>query len=341
MKDHRFRLWGIPALALLITLLNGPYTGPDAPLRFVISWGLALYFTAAFWLGCRALWAWLLQRLPGVEQTSRRLWALAGLSVAFTALATVLLTLPLHWLLPQWFSLRPAHLIQQIQFNLLPTVVVQTLYEALYFFQQWEQNVRRAEQLAQAGVQSQLEALQSQLDPHFLFNSLNTLSALIDPENKPAQQFVEQLADVYRYVLLSRDQATVSLAEELAFVDTYLALHKVRFRDNLRVTMQVPPALLTQHVAPLSVQLLVENALKHNVASQAQPLELNLCAGFAENYLLVENTIRPRTAGLTPGTGTGLRNIRHRYALLQTPYPVEVTAANGWFRVLLPLLPPQ
>jgi LytS/YehU family sensor histidine kinase len=188
-------------------------------------------------------------------------------------------------------------------------------------------------------VQSQLEALQSQLDPHFLFNSLNTLSALIEPENEPAQQFVEQLSDVYRYVLLARERTTVSLSEELAFVETYLALHKVRFRDNLRVTQQVPPEALGLSVAPLSIQLLVENALKHNVASREHPLDLRLSADLASGYFIVENTLRPRTAGLAPGTGTGLRNVRHRYELLHAPRPVEVSTDDGWFRVRLPLLP--
>ncbi|WP_210517454.1 sensor histidine kinase [Hymenobacter terricola] len=339
MNDRRFRLWGIPTLALLITLLNGPYAGADAGPRFVISLGVSLYFTTGFWIGSRALWAWLLRRLPRVDQTPRRLWALAGLSVVFTAVATVLLTLPLHWWRPAWFPLRPAVLLRQARFDLLPTLVVQTLYEAIYFFQQWEQNVRRANQLASASTQAQLDALQSQLDPHFLFNSLNTLSALIEPENEPAQQFVEQLADVYRYVLLAQGRPTVPLAEELAFIETYLGLHKARFRDNLVVQIDIAPGLLARHVAPLSVQLLVENALKHNVASREHPLHLRLAATADHpDMLLVENTLRPRTAGLAPGTGTGLANVRQRYHLLAPARPVEIQQPAGKFVVKLPLL---
>ena len=340
MNDRRFRLWGIPVLALLIALLNDQYKGPDAGARFATNWVFALYFTTAFWVGSRALWAWLLHRLPRVEQTSRRLWALAGLSVAFVAGATVLLTLPLHALFPEWFSLEPARLLRQMQFNLLPTAVVQTLYEALYFFQQWEANARRADQLARASTQAQLDALQSQLDPHFLFNNLNTLAALIEPGNAPAQQFVEQLADVYRYVLLAQGHATVPLAEELAFVETYLALHKVRFRDNLVVDIAVLPAALTRRVAPLSVQVLVENALKHNVASHEHPLHLQLLAtARVPEVLVVANTLRPRTAGFAPGTGTGLANVRRRYALLGATQAVAAQAVGAAFVVKLPLLP--
>ena len=114
-----------------------------------------------------------------------------------------------------------------------------SLYESAYFFGEWKTNIQRAEALARAGIQSELAVLKSQLDPHFLFNSLNTLTALIDETNAEAQQFVEQLADVYRYVLLSRDKTTVTLSEELAFVEAYVALNKTRFRDDLLVEQHI------------------------------------------------------------------------------------------------------
>ena len=340
MNDRRFRLWGIPLLALLIALWYIPDNW-NFGTRLLVHYLITLYFTTGFWLGCRWLWGRLLHRLPRLDQTTRRLWLLAVLSVLFTLVGTVVLAWPLHLLLPHDFTLQAPELRQSFLFNLVPTVLVQTLYETIYFFRQWADNVRRTEQLQSASTRSQLEALQSQLDPHFLFNSLNTLSALIEPDNEPAQDFVEQLSDVYRYVLLARDQPTVPLSEELAFVETYLALHKARFRDNLRVRWQVPAAAHAARVAPLSVQLLVENALKHNVASREHPLELELSADPAAGYFTVRNTLRPRTAGLAPGTGTGLRNVRHRYELLQAPQPVTVTQEAGWFQVQLPLLVPD
>lgn len=339
MNDRRFRLIGIPVLSLLITLLTLPLHGFPALPRFTVSLGISLYFTTALWLGNRALWAWLLRRLPHVDQTPRRLAALVGLSVAYTVVATLLLRLPLRWLLPAYFKFEGTREALAIGFNLLPTLVVNTLYESIYFFQQWKLNLRRADQLAQARTQAQLDALAQQLDPHFLFNSLNTLAALIDPADAAAQQYVEGLADVYRYVLLSRERPTVPLAEEMAFVQTYLTLQKVRFRENVQVSYEVPPAALARRVAPLSVQLLVENALKHNEASQARPLHLRLAADADGTTLRVENTWQPRPAGLAPGTGTGLANVRQRYGLLGASQPVAVAQAGGIFTVTLPLLP--
>ncbi|UYZ63528.1 sensor histidine kinase [Hymenobacter weizhouensis] len=337
LNDRRFLLLGIPTLAVLVLLPRGLLRVTSVA-EFLGTWGVSLVFTTVFWLTGRALWFALFRRLPLVEQTRRRLWLLAIINTAITALVTVGLCTGLALLHGSGAWLTPAALLGEFGLNMVPTVVIQLIYESWHFFRQWEDNVRRTEQLQRAGVQSQLEALQNQLDPHFLFNSLNTLSALIEPDNEPAQQFVEQLSDVYRYVLLARTAPTVPLREELAFVDTYLALHQARFGDKLRVTRAVPPAALAARVAPLSVQLLVENALKHNVASREFPLELHLSADPTAGYFTVENTLRPRPAGLAPGTGTGLANVRHRYELLRAPRPVAVCTDHGRFRVQLPLL---
>ncbi|MBH8570989.1 histidine kinase [Microvirga sp. STS02] len=342
LNDRRFLLGGIPLLSLAITVVGLP-NEPDGRWPLVLThWVVSLYFTTGYWLANRQLWMALLARLPRPEQTPRRLWLLAGLAVLITAATSVLLILPLHALLPKEFPLTLPALLVQVRFSLVPTVAVLTLYETMYFFEQWKTSLDRAEALGRAQNQAQLEALQSQLDPHFLFNNLNTLSALIEPGNAPAQDFVEQLADVYRYVLLAQGRATVPLAEELAFVETYLALHKARFRDNLRVEMSIAAAAKSRHVAPLSVQLLLENALKHNVASREHPLHLRLVVAVdAPDVLVVENTLRLRTAGFAPGTGTGLANVRRRYTLLGAAQTVEAGATDGKFVVKLPLLPAQ
>lgn len=339
MNDRRFLLGGIPLLSLLIAAINLPAEARGGPV-LLMHWGVSLYFTTGYWLSNRLLWGWLRRRFPSPAQTPRRLWLLAGLALLVTTAASVVLFLPMHWVLPSYFELSLHYLVKQTKFSLVPTVAVLTLYETMYFFEQWKTSLHRAEQLGRAQNQAQLEALQSQLDPHFLFNNLNTLSALIEPGNAPAQDFVEQLADVYRYVLLAQGRATVPLAEELAFIETYLALHKARFRDNLRVEISIVPAALARHVAPLSVQLLVENALKHNVASREHPLHLRLTVtADAPEALVVENTLRPRTAGFAPGTGTGLANVRRRYALLGAAQAVEIQTPTGRFVVRLPLLP--
>ncbi|RTQ47832.1 histidine kinase [Hymenobacter gummosus] len=336
MNDLRIRLIGIPLMSLLITVL----TAGHYPLTWntlLLGWSISLLFTAVLWQGTRTIWGLLVERFPRVEQTARRLWLLLTLGLLYTGAATLGIVLLLHQLVPQYFPLTPRFVMGQIGFCLVPTTIVQLGYESRHFFQQWAAGVRRAEQLQSASQRAQLEALQQQLDPHFLFNSLNTLAALVEPANAPAQQFVEQLADVYRYVLLSRERRTVPLGEELAFVQAYVALQKARLRDNLHVSLAVPAPLLDRHVAPLSVQLLIENALKHNEASRQHPLHVHVTA--LGEWLMVQNPRRARTTSFTPpGTGTGLRNIRERYALLLPERPVEIEAAESTFTVKLPLI---
>jgi len=336
LRDRRLVLGGLLLISLVMTLASGQWAFQSAA-YFGITWGCSLLYTLVLGLGNREIWRQLQRRYPHVAQTRRRLWYLGLGSAAYTSVATVAITLGLARAGPAGVNASPQALLLITAINLVPTLVGQLVYESRHTFQQWKATGRRADQLAQAQTQAQLDALAQQLDPHFLFNSLNTLAALIEPANAPAQQYLEGLADVYRYVLLSRDHPTVPLAEELAFVRTYVALQKVRFRENVQVRYDVPPETLARRVAPLSVQLLVENALKHNEASQARPLYLRLVA--AAGALRVENTWQPRPAGLAPGTGLGLANVRSRYALLGAPQPVEVAQNAGTFAVTLPLLP--
>lgn len=337
-RDRLIVLIGLPLISLVMVLASGGQAFRSGP-AFFVTWGISFLYTLVLGLGNRELWRRLQRRFPRVEQTKQRLWWLGLGSVLYTGVATVVLTVGLGRVLSDGPRISSLTLLVIAAINLIPTLVGQLVYESRHFFEQWKDNLQRAEQLARAGTQAQLDALQSQLDPHFLFNNLNTLAALIEPGNQPAQDFVDQLADVYRYVLQAQGRATVPLAEELAFVDSYLALHRARFRQNLVVDIAVAPAARARRVAPLSVQLLVENALKHNEASRQHPLHLRLTTDETTDVLLVENTLRPRVADLAPGTGTGLANVRRRYALLGAARPVEAGGAAGLFTVRLPLLP--
>ena len=335
MNDKWFRILGIPVIAGLMHLL---YT--TLPLAFTRSWlvgyGIGLVYTATIWEGNRAIFLFMRRCFPRYDQTLRRLLVQTAASTVFTYLATFAITKGFELWLGRAVCPADGYWLKAT-FNLLPTLVVTSFYESAYFFGEWKRNLQRSEALARAGIQGELEALQRQLDPHFLFNSLNTLAAIIEPENEAAQQFVEQLADVYRYVLLSRDRPTVPLAEELKFVEAYVALHKMRFRDDLLVEQRIAPGASEHTVAPLSVQMLIENALKHNAVSPQSPLCVTLRAeGGAAGYVSVANNIQPKTSLAKP-TQVGLRNIIERYRLLTTA-PVEVRRANGQFTVRLPLL---
>jgi LytS/YehU family sensor histidine kinase len=219
--------------------------------------------------------------------------------------------------------------------GLVPTIIVTLIYESVYFFQAWKLNVKKTEALARENVQSQLETLKNQLDPHFLFNSLNTLASLIEDENKPAQEYLDRLADVYRYVLVSRDKNTVTLEEEMEFLDAYVYLNKTRFRENLQLEKQISALSYQQRVAPLSLQMLIENAIKHNIVSKDKPLKIRISEDN-QGYLQIENNVQEKKT-FEKSTKVGLQNIINRYKLL-TDKQVEVIKNTELFKVRIPLL---
>jgi hypothetical protein len=191
------------------------------------------------------------------------------------------------------------------------------------------------ERLKQEKTEVQMRALQAQINPHFLFNSLNTLSSLIDESPRRAGEFVDELSSVYRYLLRSNEADLAPLRAELAFIQSYFHLLKTRHGEGIRLDIAVPPAQLSAQLPPLTLQLLVENAVKHNAILPESPLVVRIRA-TADGRLVVENTLQRKRLRVE-SNGVGLCNIAVKYRLLDQPPPV-VEESAGWFRVTLPLL---
>ncbi|MBQ0016360.1 MAG: histidine kinase [Bacteroidales bacterium] len=192
-----------------------------------------------------------------------------------------------------------------------------------------------AEKMQTQNMQSHYEALEHQIDPHFLFNSLNTLSGLIAIDDKRSQQYLQHLAATYRYIM-QRHQV-VSLHQELEFVDSYLSMMQIRYGDCLLIKKDIPPQLLTYSLPSISVQLLVENAIKHNTISNLHPLEIAITACDCDNPTIsVINTLQPKQSQ-TSSHGIGLANLSQRYMLLQHTN-ILITQDEHYFSVTLPLV---
>ena len=181
---------------------------------------------------------------------------------------------------------------------------------------------------------AKFESLKSQLDPHFLFNSLNVLTSLIGENPYKAEKFTTQLSKVYRYVLEQRNKDLIPVLEEIKFANTYMELLGMRFEDAVK--FEIPSSITNKNlkIVPLSLQLLLENAVKHNVVSSSKPLTIRIYE--QDNYLIIENNINPKQA-IGQGTRVGLRNIVDRYGLI-TDKNVIIENNNKIFKVSLPLL---
>ncbi|KQC33434.1 histidine kinase [Nonlabens sp. YIK11] len=214
------------------------------------------------------------------------------------------------------------------------TLIITLIFHAFFFYKELQKSKIKEQKVIAGSATAQFDALKNQLDPHFLFNSLNVLVSLIEENPEAAVHFTTSLSKVYRYVLEQRGKGLVSLDEELAFARTYVRLLKMRFEDSLDISIPDGVSNPDLQMVPLSLQLLIENAVKHNTISDSQPLKLSIYEDG--NQLVVENNLHEK-AVVNNSTGVGLNNIASRYALL-TAHQMTIEKTRDTFKVVLPLL---
>ncbi len=219
-------------------------------------------------------------------------------------------------------------------FGLVITLIISVVFHAVYFWKELQRQKVKEQKVIASSATAQFDALKNQLDPHFLFNSLNVLVSLIEENPKAATKFTTSLSKVYRYVLEQRNKELVSVDEELKFARTYVGLLKWRFEDSLEVSIPEQASNPDLKVVPLSLQLLLENAVKHNIVSDSQPLSLSIYEKNSE--LIVENNLQVKQH-VKKGSGVGLQNIASRYGLLSTRQ-MKIAQDDQSFTVSIPML---
>ncbi|WP_445714234.1 2TM domain-containing protein [Flavobacterium sp.] len=221
--------------------------------------------------------------------------------------------------------------------TIIITFFVTLAFHAFYFYKAYQENKVKEQKIIAGTASAQFESLKNQIDPHFLFNSLNVLSSLIEENPESAQKFTTSLSKVYRYVLEQKDKELISVAEELKFAKTYMNLLKMRFENS--ITFEIPEGFEIEEakVVPLSLQLLLENCIKHNVVSEAKPLHVKI--SIENNQLVVTNNLQKKEV-LSDRKGVGLQNIVNRYAIL-TKRNVLVEENEKEFKIFLPILTKQ
>jgi LytS/YehU family sensor histidine kinase len=192
-----------------------------------------------------------------------------------------------------------------------------------------------AEALKRSTAQAQLQIIRNQINPHFLFNNLNVLSSLLVKEHPEANEFVESFATVYRYLLSNQDKELVSLRSELEFIQPYIFLLTKRFPENLSITLFVQEEEKNKQIVPGALQLLIENAIKHNILSKQFPLVIDISVN-GNNSLVVSNNLQIKNP-VEPSTQIGLNNIRQRYEL-STGKTITIKKDERIFSVHLPLI---
>jgi sensor histidine kinase YesM len=275
-------------------------------------------------------------KISWLEQPIKRFVVSFVLTVVGTILVAVLVQLLMHYFV---LGITPLEALPRIStefyYNVLMiTFVISTFLHGRGFLFDWRKSIEETEALKRAHLTSQYESLKNQVNPHFLFNSLNVLTALVHKDADLSERFIRQLSDVYRYVLEVSEEELVNLDKELKALEAYVFLLKIRFGQNLEVDVDVTNTA-DQLIPPMSLQMLVENAVKHNIISKEQPLSISIIQK-ADGSIVVENNLQKKNQQ-PYHLGIGLKNIKKRYQrFLKEEIKIEET--EGCFRVVLPVI---
>lgn len=295
----------------------------------------AIFFAFVFGFSCWVFHQYMLAA-TWLKSVFRKRWTVGIVSVALTVLYYLVLEKLTSSLLGYsiiWDSIAPMR--RFIWLTLRGTVLSAFLFFVVYYLQQTEETQLAKlenERLKQENLKATLEALKQQISPHFLFNSLNTLKSLSHEE--PVRAFTIQLANVYRYLLSYTNTDVIALQDELTFAESYLSIQKARFGDGLRCDIRIEPRLYQRPILPFVLQLLIENAIKHNIATLAKPLMITITN---QGDTIVVSNNRQSKHSVEPSPGVGLKNIQLRYDMI-AHQKIDIIADESTWTVKVPLL---
>jgi hypothetical protein len=290
--------------------------------------------TTTLWLGCRYIITKLWEKLPFEKYPIKHI----VLEIFFIALYNFVVVGILF--LIGAIVLTDASSEKYFFFDIytscvIISLVISFIHEGVFLYIMWMRSEKRSQELEKESLLSQFETLKNQVNPHFLFNSFNTLITLIEEDKDVAVEYVQKLSDFFRIILQLRDKSIISIQEELELIKTYIFLQKKRYGENLILKNMITPNALSKGIAPLTLQMLVENAIKHNVIATGQPLHIEIVL-TENNYIMVKNNLQKRMEE-EPSAGLGLQNIRNRYKFLSDK-AVETIVSSQYFSVAIPLL---
>jgi two-component system LytT family sensor kinase len=333
-NDKWLMLVGIPIIAFVINFIMFPELFLENKLSFFRRcYTIGIIYTFTYWIIFRYVIAFLLNQLPEENQIWKRLISQIGLMIIGYFVIKIVIGNLVDIYIPNDWQREPKRGLSEVVGSFMSILLIWTIYEGIIFYTKLQKSTQEKEQLQRENIQSQLEGLRNQVNPHFLFNSLNTLTYLIPEAPNKAVNFVQKLSKVYRYILEIRDQKIVSISDELEFLNAYIFLLKERFGENLNTNIDIPLKYYQTKIVPLSLQILFENVIKHNIISTKKPLTINV---FIErDKLIIKNNLQKKNQVIS-STSMGLQNIKNRYQFF-TKKEVDVIVTVDSFLVALPL----
>ncbi len=278
---------------------------------------------------------WLRIKMPGFKQTLLRLSILTIVHLSLITASMVFYFYGFNAIHFLNYQLNADNFKLSVLMGITLILLTTSIWEGQYIFNKWKESLAEKELLVQLQLQNEFESLKSQVNPHFLFNCFNTLSSLITEDTHQAANFLDEMSKVYRYLLRSNEDGLTTVQKELQFIGSYFKLLKSRYGNGLEFKIEVDKNYETYLLPSLSLQLLVENAVKHNIVSKQLPLVIDIFT-TAGNKLIVNNNLQLKLIKAS-STRIGLENIKSKYDLLEHP-GFQVLADDKNFTVVLPLL---
>lgn len=351
-NDFCYILLGLFPLAGVGHILYGGGNPGLSLTDSMVCYGISIAFTTTYWGFCRFIVLSFRTRYPQEEQTVKRILLMLP---ALLVIVTVVDLVGGYLLgLIEGFVLMPEPpRVYTIVMSYTLVIMVLAIYEWVFFFTKYRQSSLDRERLAKENMHSQLAVLKQQMNPHFLFNSLNTLVNIIPEDSSKATLFTQRLSACYRRILEWRHKELITLQDEVQALQDYIFLMQTRFEDKLSVRwywgagtqvqcegedqrVDVPAEYRGYRIVPLSIQLLVENAIKHNIVSQDEPLRIDIT--FANNRITVSNSLNLRSGRSLDSTGWGHQNLKARYEMV-TEAEVSIRQTKELYEVSIPVFP--
>jgi sensor histidine kinase YesM len=275
------------------------------------------------------------QRFPTVQQTGKRVVYKLAVNLLVMTPSVLLIFYVFEWFHLLGYSISSEDLKYGYLVGLSVNVIFETLWEVIYIIERYKEVTNEKQQVEQLQLQQEFDKLKQKVNPHFLFNCFNTLSSLISEDKQKAESFLNGLSAVYRYLLRNNEDGMTSVENEMKFIQSYFQLLKTRYGDAISLHVEISKHHLGFFLPSLSLQLLIENAVKHNSLSRGLPLTISI-ASIEGNCLVITNNIQERVKK-AQGARVGLLNIRSKYELLgQAGF--EVMSDSQQFIVVLPLM---
>ena len=335
MREKKIRFIYMFFLGIIIAfVISKVMPHPNEDHHEFFDYLMSIIITFVVWEGNLRIDSWLNNKITWLQSPLKRLGIQFVISVIFSSIGTYIPMKAFN----TFVCVIPAEL-EGVMMNIClgagigVSIILLTVEISTQFFKNWKASLVEIEHYKTESVQAQLQNLKNQVNPHFLFNNLSVLSSLVYKDQDKAVDFINQLSKVYRYLLDNHSSELITLDEEMTFIRSYIYLLEIRFDKNIKFQIDIANECLHKLIPPMALQILIENTIKHNEASERLPLQVSVIANF--DTLEVSNNMQLRS-NQEPSSKSGLKNIKERYKFY-TDAPVQVFQDSKIFKVTLPL----